>query len=174
MSNSLWPQGLWPARLLCPWDSPGKNTGVGLPFPSPVIKYEVSEVKLLSCVWLFVTPWTVAYQTPPSMGFSRQEYWSGLPFPSQYIIVTSANPKLPIHSSSTSPPPWQSQICSLCRRVCCCFIDNFICAILLNPHMGDIMWYLSFSFWLPSFSIISSRSIHVAADNFISFFFMAE
>ena len=39
-------------------------------------------VKLLSCVWLFATPWTVACQVPPSMGFSRQEYWSGLPFPS--------------------------------------------------------------------------------------------
>ena len=32
--------------------------------------------------WLFATPWTVAYQAPPAMGFSRQEYWSGLPFPS--------------------------------------------------------------------------------------------
>ena len=41
-----------------------------------------SEVKSLSRVWLFVTPWTVAHQAPPSMGFSRQEYWSGLPFPS--------------------------------------------------------------------------------------------
>ena len=40
------------------------------------------EVKSLSRVRLFVTPWTVAYQAPPSMGFSRQEYWSGLPFPS--------------------------------------------------------------------------------------------
>ena len=40
------------------------------------------EVKLLSHVQLFGTPWTVAYQDPPSMGFSRQEYWSGLPFPS--------------------------------------------------------------------------------------------
>ena len=39
-------------------------------------------MKLLSHVRLFVTPWTVAHQTPPSMGFSRQEYWSGLPFPS--------------------------------------------------------------------------------------------
>ena len=36
----------------------------------------------LSCVQLFVTPWTVAYQAPLSMGFSRQEYWSGLSFPS--------------------------------------------------------------------------------------------
>ena len=41
-----------------------------------------SEVKLLSHVRLFATPWTVAYQAPQSMGFSRQEYWSGLPFPS--------------------------------------------------------------------------------------------
>ena len=39
-------------------------------------------VKSLSHVQLFATPWTVAYQAPPSMGFSRQEYWSGLPFPS--------------------------------------------------------------------------------------------
>ena len=39
-------------------------------------------VCMLSCVQLFVMPQTVAHQTPPSMGFSRQEYWSGLPFPS--------------------------------------------------------------------------------------------
>ena len=39
-------------------------------------------VKSLSRVRLFATPWTVAYQAPPTMGFSRQEYWSGLPFPS--------------------------------------------------------------------------------------------
>ena len=41
----------------------------------------LSEVKSLSCVRLFATPWTAAYQAPPSMGFSRQEYWSGLPLP---------------------------------------------------------------------------------------------
>ena len=39
-------------------------------------------MKLLSHVQLFATPWTVAYQAPPSMRFSWQEYWSGLPFPS--------------------------------------------------------------------------------------------
>ena len=46
--------------------------------------YEVkwSEMKSLSRVQLFATPWTVAYQDPQSMGFSRQEYWSGLPLPS--------------------------------------------------------------------------------------------
>ena len=40
------------------------------------------KVKSLSRVRLFATPWTAAYQAPPSMGFSRQEYWSGVPFPS--------------------------------------------------------------------------------------------
>jgi len=40
-----------------------------------------SEEKSLSCVRLFVTPWTVAHQAPRSMGFSKHEYWSGLPFP---------------------------------------------------------------------------------------------
>ena len=45
-------------------------------------KWNKVKVKSLSHVRLFATPWTVAHQAPPSMGFSRQEYWSGLPFPS--------------------------------------------------------------------------------------------
>ena len=44
----------------------------------------VVKVKSLSHVWFFATPWTVAHQAPPSMGFSRQEYWSEFPFPSPY------------------------------------------------------------------------------------------
>ena len=103
-----------------PWDSPGKNTGVGChfllhcmkvksegevaqscptlsdpmdcslvgswDFPSESTAIAFSnltyEVKSLSHVWLFATPWALTYQAPSSMGFSRQEYWSGLPFPS--------------------------------------------------------------------------------------------
>ena len=42
---------------------------------------QFSSVQLLSCVRLFATLWTVVYGAPPSMGFSRQEYWSVLPFP---------------------------------------------------------------------------------------------
>ena len=45
------------------------------------------KVKSLSHVWLFATPWTADYQTPPSMGFSRQEYWSGLPLPSPLVAM---------------------------------------------------------------------------------------
>ena len=46
------------------------------------------KVKLLSCAWLLATPWTAAYQAPPSMGFSRQEYWSGLPLPFLIRVLT--------------------------------------------------------------------------------------
>ena len=81
MSNSVRPHRRQPTRLPCPWDSPGKNTGVASISFSNAWKWKV-KVKLLSRVRLFVTPWTVAYQTPPSMGFSRQEYWSGVPLPS--------------------------------------------------------------------------------------------
>ena len=45
------------------------------------------KVKSLSRVRLFATPWTAAHQAPPTMGFSRQEYWSGLPLPSPLLLV---------------------------------------------------------------------------------------
>ena len=129
MSDSVRPHRQQPTKLLRPWDSPGKNTGVGCHFllqcrklksesevaqlcptlgdpiggsppdsPVPGIlqartlewvaisfsnawKWKV-KVKSLSRVQLLVTPWTAAYQAPPSMGFSRQEYWSVVPLPS--------------------------------------------------------------------------------------------
>ena len=49
------------------------------------------KVKSLSHVWLFETPWTEAYQAPLSMGFSRQEYWSGLPLPPPPFIIEVLN-----------------------------------------------------------------------------------
>ena len=50
------------------------------------------KVKSLSHVQLFATPWTAAYQAPPSMGFSRQEYWSGLPLPSPAVFLEGGKP----------------------------------------------------------------------------------
>jgi len=123
-----------PTRLPCPWDSPGKNTGVGYHFLLQCMKVksesEVAQscltlrnpmdcslpgssvhgifqartmewvaisfsnawkwkvkVKLLSRVRLLATLWTAAYQAPPPMGFSRQEYWSGVPVPSPIYIL---------------------------------------------------------------------------------------
>ena len=88
MSDSVRPHRRPPTRLLCPWDSPGKNTGVGCHFLLQCMKVKM-KVKLFSHVQLLAIPWTAAYQAPPSMGFSRQEYWSGLPLRSFPVSVFS-------------------------------------------------------------------------------------
>ena len=76
-----------PTRLPHPWDSPGKNLEwVAISF-SNAWKWKV-KVKSRIHVRLLATPWTAAYQAPPSMEFSRQEYWSGLPLPSQCLLKT--------------------------------------------------------------------------------------
>ena len=63
---------------------------------------------LLSHVQLFVTSWTVAYHAPPSMGFSRQEYWSELPFPSPGDIpnpgIKPRSPTLQADALLSDPP----------------------------------------------------------------------
>ena len=129
MSDSVRPHRRQLTRLPHPWDSPGKNTGVGCHFLLQCMKVKTEsevaqlcpslrdpmdcslpgcsiygifqvrvlewvaisfsnagkwkmKVKSLSRVWLLATPWTAAYQAALSMGFSRQEYWSGVPLPS--------------------------------------------------------------------------------------------
>ena len=64
------------------------------------------KVKPLSRVRLLATPWTAAYQAPPSMGFSRQEYWSGVPLPSPIVRVTMSELHFSwsgLHFSVSSP-----------------------------------------------------------------------
>ena len=74
------------------------------------------KVKSLSRARLFATQWTVAYQAPPSMGFSRQEYWSGLPFPSPGHLpdpgIELGSPTLEA-DALTSEPPGKFLECSL-------------------------------------------------------------
>ena len=102
MSSSLQTFGLWPSRLLSPWDSPGKNirgdchallqriflTQDLNPCLLCLLHWLVGSlpaeplcVCVLSRVQLFETLWTIAHQAPLSMGLSRQEYWNGLPCP---------------------------------------------------------------------------------------------
>ena len=81
VSDSVWPHRWKPTRLPRPRDSPGKNTGVGCHFLLQCMKVKSESEVAQSCPTL-ATPWTTAHQAPPSMGFSRQEYWSGVPLPS--------------------------------------------------------------------------------------------
>ena len=106
MSDSVRPHRRQPTRLLRPWDSPGKNTGMGCHFLLQCMK--VKKLKLLSRVQLLATSWTAAYQAPPSMGFSRQEYWSEVPLPSPmymlscvqlFVTLESSSPGFSLHES---------------------------------------------------------------------------
>ena len=81
-----------------------------------------NEVKLLSHVWLFAIRWTIAYQVPPSMEFSRQEYWSGLPFPSPGDLPNPGiEPRSPTLQADTLPsePPGKPGflLCLLIKRI---------------------------------------------------------
>ena len=79
-----------PTRLPCLWDSPGKNAGVGCHFLLQCMKVK-SENEVAQSSPTLATPWTAAYQAPLSMGFSRQEYWSGVPLPSPIMISVPEN-----------------------------------------------------------------------------------
>ena len=86
MSDSVRPHRRQPTRLPHPWDSPGKNSRVGCHFPLQCMKVKSESEVAQSCLILAI-PWTAAYQAPPSMGFSRQEYWSGVPLPSPILCI---------------------------------------------------------------------------------------
>ena len=116
------------------------NSFPGLSCFSFFIYLLLSEVKSLSSVQLFVTLWTVAHQAPPSMGFSRQEYWSGLPFPSSEDLPDPGiKPRSPILQADalTSEPPGKP------------LIDNvryyyLTCSLLCLLSSSTRMWALCF------------------------------
>ena len=77
------------------------------PFFYQLVYEKKVKVKSLGHVQLFATPWTVAYQAPQSMEFSRQEYWSGLPFPSPGDLdpgIESRSPTLQADALPSEPP----------------------------------------------------------------------
>ena len=95
------------------------NQGSGIRHPPRAHEWVSEWVKSLSRVRLFATPWTVAHQAPPSMEFSKQEYWSGLPFPSPGDLpdpgIKPASPAL--QADALSPePPGKPDVCMMGKR----------------------------------------------------------
>ena len=92
----------------CLSGSPGGSTFLPCHSGTVILISHKVKVKSLSCVRLFATPWTVTYQAPLSMGFSRQEYWSGLPFPSPGDLpdprIEPKSPALQADSLPSEPP----------------------------------------------------------------------
>ena len=112
------------------------------------------KVKSLSRLRLFVTPWTVAQQAPPSLGFSRPEYWSGLLFPSPGDLPDPGiEPRSPVLQADalTSEPPGKPFL--LCikplrkdkgRWLCATFcfqIDFFFLTVVFSLLPGDFLSY---------------------------------
>ena len=95
VSDSVRPHRRQPTRLPRPWILQARILEWVAISISNTGKWKV-KVKALSSVRLFETPWTVAYQAPQSMGFSRQEYWSGLPCspPGEIFPTQGSNPHL--------------------------------------------------------------------------------
>jgi len=97
--------------------------------------FYMKEVKSLSPVQLFVTPWTVVYQAPLSMGFSRQEYWSGLPFSSpEDVPEPEIEPGSPALLPSEPPE----------KAYKFCFINEFICIVYF--YSSSKQYYMVFVF----------------------------
>ena len=80
-------------------------------------------MKSLSHVRLFATPWTVAYQAPPSMGFSRQEYWSVLPFPSPGDLQAGFRKGRGTRDQIANIRCIIKKARELQKDICICFID---------------------------------------------------
>ena len=111
MSDSVQPHRRKPTRLLHLSDSSGKNTGVGCHCLLQCMKVKSKSEVAQSCR-LLATPWTAAHQAPPSMGLSRQEYWSGLPLPSPTFQPAAAAKSLQLCLTLCDPidgsPPGSS------------------------------------------------------------------
>ena len=89
------------------------------------------KVKSLSSVRLLVTPWTAAYQAPPSMGFSRQEYWSGVLLPSLVLITAFMKffifiSVLPQHFSYNLYMAHQNKLCNIINWAHVAFIIRIV------------------------------------------------
>ena len=107
-----------------------------------------SEVKSLSLVRLFAIPWSIVHQAPLSVGFSRQEYWSGLPFPSPGVLpnpgIEPRSPALQADALTSEPPGILLKIVSYYKYL---FTHIFIwafrgqCKFPHFPHFLDFQMY---------------------------------
>ena len=97
--SSLQPRGLYPTRLLCPWDSPGKNTGVGHVWQKPLQYCKVISLQLIKIK-------------------GKKKYWSGLPFPSPGDLPNPGiEPRSPSLQADTLTSEPLSSMCKMLFQV---------------------------------------------------------
>ena len=101
MSDSVQPHRRQPTRLRCPWDSPGKNTGVGCHFLLQCMKGKSESEVSQSCPTLS-DPMNCSLPGSSIHGFSRQEYWSGVPLPSPKALYSTPETTIILYISYIS------------------------------------------------------------------------
>ena len=145
MSDSVRPHRRQPTRPCHPWDSPGKNTGVGCHFLLQCMTVKSDSEVAQSCPTLS-DPMDCSYQAPPSMEFSRQEYWSGVPLPSDIAPQITYAPCFFSHSFPTLGWIWK------CFRHC---IFNLFWSLLqhLVCHSFHFVYFSNREVLLGSFFI---------------------
>ena len=138
-------EGLVLSSLNMWWDSPVKSAAPGLSSWED-ISLLLMLLGRFSRVRLYVTPWTAAHQAPPSLGFSRQEHWSGLPFPSPMheseSEVTQSCPTLPDPMNCRLLHPWDFPGKS--TGVGCHRLLHFITNSIYLLARGLLRFYISF------------------------------
>ena len=110
------------------------------------------KVKSLSRVQLFVTPWTAAYQAPPSMGFSRQEYWSGVPSPSLLCESTASLYSLP-------------------RSILTCIVRIYIFSVCILGLKYTLVFYLWSGCFLSCFKQVELERIAFQCQTILNYRF---
>ena len=177
----MWSHRQQPTRLPHPWDSPGKNTGVGCHFLLQCVTVKSESEVAQSCPTLS-DPWTAAYQAPPSMGFSRQEYWSGVPLPSPknktYLYMNIMKYDQDLYPWKLKTPV--KEFTEYVNKQETHHV-HLVVILQLPPTTTDLSnisceWYhaLVSREWSISFSIVFSRCFPVAACISIAAFFNAK
>ena len=149
MSDSVRPHRRQPTSLRHPWDSPGKNIGVGCHFLLQCKKVKTESDAAQSCPTLN-DPMNAAHQAPPSMGFSWQEYWSRVPLPSQatsYCVVyllklsQSLSPHL-INQDNNTHGLMKMRLYRACKRAWLIVVEGLVAQSYLNlcDHCPPTPW----------------------------------
>jgi len=123
------------------------------------------KVKLLSHVWLLATPWTAAHQAPPSMGFSGQQYWSGVPLPSPFshsVMFSSLQPHGLQHTRPPCPSPTLGVYSNSCPSSRWCHANISSSVVPISSHLQSFP--ASRSFQISQFFVSGGQSIGVSAS----------
>ena len=123
-------------------------------------------MKSLSRVQLFATPWTITSQAPPSTGFSRLEYWSGLPFPFPGIFPTTqgSNPGLPPGRQMLYPLSHQRTLLSFSTLPFTSLLFSAICKVSSDNHFDFLHFFFLGMVLITVSCTMSWTSVHSSSD----------